>query len=389
MKNIYISIIFFLFFIAQVSHAQPDVLCGAQQTEMYISLLKGKNVALISNHTSLIGTVHLVDTLLKQGIKIKCVFCPEHGFRGTADAGELLGNHTDKQSNLPIISLYRKQKKPSVEELKDVDVVVFDLQDVGVRFYTYLSTLHYVMEACAEQHIPLIVLDRPNPNGFYIDGPVLDTRYSSFVGLHPVPLVYGMTIGEYAQMINGEGWLKNSVKCELTIIPCRNYTHATHYQLPVKPSPNLMNMEAVYLYPSLGLFEGTVISVARGTNFPFRAFGHPEMQNCSFTFTPHSIEGISKNPLYDNKLCHGVDLRSIRIDSLVVRQQLDLSYLRMAMKNYKGKKEFFNSFFTNLVGNKDLKQQLINGYSDEQIRESWKPGIEKFLKIRQQYLLYK
>jgi len=361
---------------------------GAYNTELYLPLLKGKRIALVGNQTSMIGKVHLADSLLSLHIKLKKIFSPEHGFRGTEDAGAKIKTHIDKKSGLPIISLYGKNYKPKAVDLADVDLVVFDIQDVGVRFYTYLSTLHYVMEACAENNKPLIVLDRPNPNGFYIDGPVMEESFHSFVGLHPVPIVYGMTIGEYASMINGEGWLHNQVKCDLRIIQLSNYTHRDYYCLPVNPSPNLRNMGAIYLYPSLALFEGTRISVGRGTEYPFQVVGSPFLKNAPFSFTPKSGPGAA-NPMYKDTVCYGYDLRDFCSGKKVAGNQLNLYWLLETYKNTENKEGFFNHYFNTLTGNAILKQQVIDGKSEEEIRASWEADLNKFKSVRKKYLLYK
>ncbi len=358
------------------------VVTGIEQTEEYLHFIKSKKVALICNHSAIFSNgTHLVDSLYKLGIDISKIFAPEHGFRGDVAAGELVSNTKDEKTGLPIISLYSKNKKPDANDLKDVEIIVFDIQDVGVRFYTYISTLHYIMEACAENNIPLIVLDRPNPLGFYIDGPVLDTAYRSFVGMHPVPIVYGMTIGEYANMINGEGWLKNGIRCKLTIIKLKNYTHKTKYTLPVKPSPSLVNMQSVYLYPSLCLFEGTVISVARGTDFPFQAIGHPFLKGkYSFSFEVPATLG-NKKVLY-TKTCYGLDLRQSEDTTFT------LKYLIEFYKNYPKKTEFFNSFFIKLIGDKRIYGAIKQGKSESDIRKFWQNDVESFKKIREKYLLY-
>ncbi|MHC1705851.1 MAG: exo-beta-N-acetylmuramidase NamZ domain-containing protein [Tenuifilaceae bacterium] len=367
---------------------QEFIKVGADQTDQYLSFLAHKNIAIVANHSSTIGKTHLVDSLKSLKVKIKKIFCPEHGFRGEADAGEFIVNHTDKKTGLPIISLYGNHKKPTIKDLKGVDIVIFDMQDVGVRFYTYISTMHYVMEACAEQKITLIILDRPNPNGFYVDGPVLDTAHSSFVGLHPVPLVHGMTIGEYAQMINGEKWLKGGVQCNLKIIACKEYNHSVLYNLPTRPSPNLPNQTAIYLYPSLGLFEGTVISVGRGTDFPFQVFGHPLLPNNGFSFTPTEKIGASKNPPCKNELCYGIDLREFSTDYFKNNRSINLDWIIYAYKLYSDKDSFFNNYFNNLSGNSELKKQIKQGLDSEQIRKSWEKELDSFKQKRKKYLLY-
>ena len=366
--------------------AQP-VETGAQQVEKYLPLLAGKHIAIVANQTSVIGQTHLVDSLLNSDISIRRVFGPEHGFRGKADAGEHLADNIDAATSLPVVSLYGKHRKPTAADMDSLDLVIFDIQDVGVRFYTYISTLHYVMEACAENNVPLLVLDRPNPNGFYIDGPVLDTATTrSFVGMHPVPLVHGMTIGEYAMMINGEHWLSGGEICQLMVVPCRNYTHSTHYQLPIKPSPNLPTYRSVLLYPSLGLFEGTFMSVARGTEFPFEAIGHPDYNVATFRFTPHSVEG-AKYPLFKDVLCRGYDLRQISTDSLESAARINLKWLIDSYEYFLSKPDFFNSFLDKLAG-PELRNQIKKGMTEAEIRQSWQDGLRDFQLIRKKYLLY-
>ncbi len=396
-KNTYLLTILLLFIFFS-SHCQETekktvkqttsikkVLPGAYNLSAYLPLLIGKKVALVGNQTSEINGTHLVDTLLKRGIHLLKVFAPEHGFRGQASAGELVTNSRDLKTGLPIISLYGKHKKPTKADLENIDIIVFDIQDVGVRFYTYLSTLHYVMEAAAEQKIPVIVLDRPNPNADYIDGPVMKPSFTSFIGMHPVPVVYGMTIGEYARMINGENWLKNGLKADLKVIPIQNYTHKTVYHLPVKPSPNLPNYQAVRLYPSLCFFEGTDISIGRGTDFPFQVYGSPFLPKSEFSFTPHPNAG-SKWPKHNGEKCYGKDLRRISPPL-----SLNLNWLIKAYHQYpkSKKKQFFNNFFNKLAGNNRLKKAIIKGKSAKQIKIEWKNEIEKFKEIRQKYLLYK
>ncbi len=365
-----------------------DIKTGAQKTELYLPDLKGRAVGLIGNQTSMVGKTHLLDTLLALGINVKKVFGPEHGFRGTADAGDQVKSMRDKKTGLPVISLYGKNEKPSPADLKDLDVLVFDIQDVGVRFYTYISTLHYVMEACAENNKLLIVLDRPDPNGYYIDGPVLENKFKSFSGLHPVPLVYGMTIGEYAQMINGEKWLEGGAQCNLKVIPVDGYEHSDFYELPVKPSPNLPNMASVYLYPSLALFEGTIVSVGRGTEFPFEVIGYPKLPDSKFTFTPHSIAG-AVNPPYKDELCSGFDLRNFGSMFIKNTKCLYLYWLQGTYKNTKDKANYFNSYFNLLAGTDELKKQIIDAVPESDIRKSWEPGLDRFKVIRKKYLLYK
>ncbi|GIV35112.1 MAG: hypothetical protein KatS3mg031_2647 [Chitinophagales bacterium] len=374
-----------------MSPGEQSLVIGANRLSMYLGELKGRNVGLVVNHSSLVegpqGPVHLVDTLLRLGIHVRKIFAPEHGFRGDADAGEKIKGGTDKETGLPILSLYGSHKKPLPADLSDLDVLVFDIQDVGARFYTYISTLHYVMEACAENNKTLIVLDRPNPNGFYVDGPVLDTAYRSFVGMHPVPVVHGMTVGEYARMINGEKWLDGGLQCRLMVVPCLNYTHALLYPLKIKPSPNLPNMIAVYLYPSLCFFEGTIVSVGRGTDFPFQVIGHPQYAGRAFSFTPQSREG-AKNPPYKGIVCYGIDLRNIKVNYFAQRKSLDLSWLIEFYQKFPDKDNFFNAFFTKLAGTTELEQQIKAGKSEAEIRESWQPQLQEFKAIRKKYLLY-
>jgi uncharacterized protein YbbC (DUF1343 family) len=368
-------------------YANARILVGAGRTDQYIPLIRGKRVAVVTNQTGMIGRTHLVDSLLAIGMDVVKVFAPEHGFRGEADAGEHVADELDKRTGLPVISLYGANKKPRPAQLADVDVVLFDIQDVGVRFFTYISTLHYVMEAAAEQHKKVIVLDRPNPNGFYVDGPVLDSAFASFVGMDPVPLVHGMTMGEYARMINGEGWLKNDVKCDLTVIPCLGYDHSRYYELPIKPSPNLPNMAAVYLYPALGLFEGTVVSVGRGTDLPFQCIGYPGCKLGTYVFTPHAMPG-AKDPPYKDKTCTGMDLSSFGEIYSRLDPRLNLDWLIGMYAASKDKTHFFTSFFDTLAGSTMLRKAIIVGESEDDIRRSWEPGLEKFEAMRKPYLLY-
>ena len=362
---------------------------GSERIEEYLPFLIGKKVGIVANHTSSIGnTTHLVDSLLSLGVSINKIFTPEHGLRGEVEAGELISNEIDRKTKLPIISLYGSTKKPTEKDLADLDIMLFDMQDVGVRFYTYISTMHYVMEACAENGIQLIVLDRPNPNGWYIDGPVLDTNYRSFVGMHSVPLVHGMTIGEFARMINGEGWLKNGIQCDLTIVTCENYTHDSLYILPEKPSPNLPNQTSIYLYPSLGFFEGTEISIGRGSDFPFQIFGHPEFNPTDFSFTPESRPGASKTPPLMGKLCYGFDLRDYSTEYFTDRKAINIDWLLFAYQSYPNKDKFFNNYFNLLAGNNILKEHIIKGLDSDSIQKTWHEQIYKYKGIRKKYLLY-
>ena len=361
---------------------------GAERTTAYFPMLKDKKVGLVGNQTSMVGGTHLLDTLLHSGIEVCRIFCPEHGFRGEAEAGARVGNSIDRATGVPIVSLYGNNKKPLPAQLADIDIVVFDIQDVGARFYTYISTLHYVMEACAENVVPLLVLDRPNPNGFYVDGPVLDTSLRSFVGMHPVPVVHGMTIGEYARMINGEQWLKNGAQCQLTVIPMLNYTHDSLYHLPIAPSPNLQTDNAILLYPSLCFFEGTTISVGRGTPMPFEVVGCPSYSNKSFSFVPKPIKGVSNNPLHNGKTCYGNDLQKAGAE-IVRNKRLNLSYL-ITLYQKSDKNAFFlkNNFFEKLAGTRNLRKQIKAGMTEAAIRQSWEPALSEYKQMRKKYLLY-
>jgi uncharacterized protein YbbC (DUF1343 family) len=390
MKNTLKSIIFLLVTITTVSNGQSKnkIITGAENLNEYITLLKGKNIAIVANQTSLIGTTHLVDTLISLGINVKNIYSPEHGFRHLADAGEAIMNGMDPKTGIAIISLYGKQYKPSAENLKGIDVVVYDIQDVGTRFYTYISTLHYVLESCAENKIKCIVLDRPNPNGYYFDGNVADTIYRSFVCMDPVPVVHGLTVGEYATMANGENWLKGGVQCDLKVIKCTNYTHKSMYELPVKPSPNLPNLNSIYLYPSLCFFEGTVISCGRGTQFPFQAFGSPKLPDRGFSFTPESVPGAT-NPRFMGIKCFGTDLRKSIEDKVVPSPKINLDWVISAYKDFPEKDKFFTKYFDTLAGGPALREMIIKGMTSDQIRETWKEGLAKYGKLREKYLLYK
>ena len=358
---------------------------AATQLDDYQPLIEGKRVGIVGNQTSIIGETHLVDTLLSLGVNVRKIYTPEHGFRGTADAGAKVNSGKDETTGLPIVSLYGKNKKPTPEMLQGIDIILFDLQDVGLRFYTYISTMSYVMEAAAENNIPVIVLDRPNPNGFYIDGPVLKSENTSFVGMHQVPVVYGMTIGEYAKMVNGEGWLKNGVTCDLTVIPIKKYNRNAIYELPVKPSPNLPNWESVYLYPTLCFFEGSIVSIGRGTETPFQVYGHPDMRG-SYTFTPKSTSGASK-PLLEGQRCRGENLVEFAHDYKHNTNQLHLEWIIEAYQQLKDK-FFFTNYFRLLSGDKQLQRDIENGKSADEIRASWKDDLEIFKAVRAKYLLY-
>lgn len=385
----YKIIISLLLWLAATTAASAQVITGAERTSEYLPLLKGKRVALLVNQTAILGNTHLVDSLMKLHVRIQKIFSPEHGFRGNADAGEKIGNSKDERTGLPIVSLYGKHRKANAADLKDVDILIFDIQDVGTRFYTYISSLQEFMEAAAENNKPLIVLDRPNPNGHYVDGPVLlDTTLRSFVGMQSIPIVHGMTIGEYAKMLNGEKWLKNGVKCKLTVITCQQYDHHTYYQLPVKPSPNLPNMAAIYLYPATCLFEGTVLSLGRGTDLPFQVFGHPSYPKNLFSFTPRSTQGAKEPPLKD-VTCYGYNLTG---PADAVRKEMDgrvqLKWLIQAYQLFPEKDKFFIPFFNKLAGNATLQQQIKKGLSESEIRKSWEPALSQFKTIRKKYLLY-
>ncbi len=364
---------------------------GAARYDQYEGLIKDKSIAIATNQTSMIGDIHLLDYLIKNGVDIKRimnVYVPEHGFRGTASDGEFIENGRDAKTGVPIISLYGNHKKPAADDLKDVDAVLFDIQEVGARFYTYISTLHYIMEACAENKVKCIILDRPNPNGFYVDGNILDTAFSSFVGMHPVPVVHGMTVGEYGMMINGEGWLAGGIKCDLTVIKCLNYDHSVLYELPVRPSPNLPNQTSVCLYPSLCFFEGTNISVGRGTSFPFQVYGSPLLPDKGFSFTPESVPGAVNPPLLGIK-CYGKDLRNAIKEKLVPYPALNLTWLIDAYNDYPQKDRFFTSYFDVLAGGPTLREQIQKGMSSDEIRATWQPGLKRFSRVREKYLLYK
>lgn len=368
------------------SKSSKNLILGCEQTSLYLPDLQGKTIALAVNHTTIFqNKTHLVDSLLSLGINIKTIFAPEHGFRGTADAGEHIKDGNDAKTGLPVVSLYGANRKPSPEQLKGIDVVVFDIQDVGVRYYTYPSTMHLVMEACAENNKKCIVIDRPNPNGHLIDGPVLDTKFASFVGMNPIPVSHGLTMGELALMINGEGWLKNNVKCNLSVIPCRNYNHSMVYNLPVAPSPNLPNLQSIYLYPSICLFEPTEISVGRGTDSQFQVIGGPHSSYGSFTFTPVDKPG-AQNPPNKGKLCYGLDLR--KVDAR--KDGFTLSYLIDLYQKSPNKDKFFTStsFFDKLAGTDSIRKMLADGKTEAEMRLTWQADLTNYKKIRMKYLLY-
>ncbi len=365
-----------------------SVTVGANQIEKYLPLIKNKQIGIVANQTSVIFKkdekkyTHLVDSLISLNINITKVFAPEHGFRGKADAGEFIKNGKDPKTGIDIISIYGNNKKPTKNQLKNLELLIFDIQDVGARFYTYISSLHYVMEACAENNIPLLILDRPNPNGNYIDGPILEIENKSFVGMHPIPVVHGMTIGEYAQMINGQKWLSNGIECNIKVIKCKNYIKNLHYSLPIKPSPNLPNDKSVNLYPSLCFFEGTSVSVGRGTEMQFQVFGAPYLPKTTFQFTPTPNEG-AKHPKYNNKVCYGKDLRNL--NNL---KSINLEWLIYCYNNSSTKESFFNSFFTKLAGTDKLQKQIKQGLSSNKIKSTWQKDLKEYNQMRKKYLIY-
>lgn len=377
------------------SNAAP-IRTGAEQTEKYLPLLKGKQVAIVANQTSIIGKTSLVDSLKSLQVNIVKIFGPEHGFRGTASAGAVVADSIDAKTGIPEISLYGKKSKPSKEDLANVDVVIFDIQDVGARFYTYINLLARVMESCADNLKQLIVLDRPNPNGFTVDGPILDMKLKSGIGMFPIPITHGMTVGELAQLYNGEGWLANKVKCQVTIIQVANYSHDMEYVLPVAPSPNLNSAQSILLYPSLCLFEGTIISQGRGTYYPFTVLGNPDLKGkYEFSFTPVGIKGMSETPLHQNKVCYGLDLRKYNMAELRKSGKINLNWLFEMYKAYPYKDKFFDykqsnqmGNFDKLAGNSLLKEQIKAGKSEKEIRQSWEPGLSDFKTLRKKYLLY-
>lgn len=372
-----------------LSDKENPIKVGAERMKAYLPKLGGKSVAIVANPTSRVGKEHLVDTLLARGVELERIMSPEHGFRGDAEAGEKVKGGKDPETGLPVVSLYGSHKKPRSSDLEGVELILFDIQDVGARFYTYISTLHYVMEAAAEQGKKVMVLDRPNPNGFYVDGPVLDTAFRSFVGMHPVPVVHGMTVGEYAQMINGEGWLKGGLKCDLEVIECADYEHDDRYELPVDPSPNLAQMSAIYLYPSLCLFEGTVVSVGRGTERPFTMIGHPAFEGGGHTFIPRSIPGMSTHPKHKGDTCIGYDLMETGRSKMKEQGELCLSWLIRMHQQLGEKTDFFHQErFDRLAGTDSLRIKIEKGMSGDAIRATWKKDLKAFRKMRNEYLLY-
>ncbi len=385
---VFIGLILRLGLLAQGGLKTPDnIICGAERTDVYVEHLKGRQVGIVANPSSMIGDTHLIDTLLSMGVFVKVIFCPEHGFRGQGDAGELIKDHKDPITGISVISVYGKKKKPDPKDLLGVDIIIFDLQDVGARFYTYISTLHYIMEAAAEQDKEVLILDRPNPNGFYVAGPIREEGLKSFVGMHPIPVVHGMTIGEYAKMINGEGWLTGSIRCKLNVIACENYDHLCKYRLLVKPSPNLPNQKSIILYPSLCFFEGTIVSIGRGTALPFQIFGHPEISG-DFQFRPVSTPGASLHPKLEGKLCKGVDLREYGVARVMNENEIILEWIIQAFQELGSSADFFTAYFDTLAGTSTVREQIIKGWSADDIRAFWGKGIADFKNIRKQYLLY-
>lgn len=381
MARILSVVIVFSLLISSSACAQLKV--GAEQTKVYVPKLKGKRVAVFANNTSAVNGIHLVDILVKEKVNVVKIMSPEHGFRGDVPDGDDVSDSKDEKTGIPILSIYGdKNKKPKPEQLADVDVVIFDIQDVGCRFYTYISSLHFLMEACAENKKKLFVFDRANPNGF-VDGPVLQVENKSFVGMHPVPIAHGMTIGEYAMMINGEGWLENKAKCDLEVIPLKNYTHHDSISLPVKPSPNLPNDHAVRLYPYICLFEGTALSLGRGTYMPFEVLGHPDLKDQPFEFTPVSIKVMSAKPKLENQLCHGIDLRKEKPERrIVLRHMIDM------YNKFPDKEKFFIPYIDKLSGTKEFKEQIKRGMTEDEIRSTWQADLEKYKATRKKYLLY-
>lgn len=384
---------------SQIDPTKPDqsrIITGAEQTEKYLPLLEGKRVALMANPTTIIGEQHLVDSLLRRDVNIVKIFGPEHGFRGAASAGVTVKDETDQATGIPIISLYGKKNKPSADDLADVDILIYDLQDVGCRFYTNINALVRLMEACHENQKKLIILDRPNPNGYLIDGPVLDMKYKSGIGMFPLPMSHGLTVGEFARMANGERWLAGGVQCDIEVIPVANYNHDLPYDLPVSPSPNLNTPQSVLLYPSTCMFEGTYLNHGRGTYFPFTLLGSPELKGkYDFGFVPEGIQGMAENPLFKGQTCYGLDLREYDVALLRQRKQINLSWIMELYRAHPHKEKFLDSSLSKqmgvieyLIGSGRFRDQIINGASEEEIRESWEPGLSDYKAMRKQYLLY-
>lgn len=373
----------------EVQNSIPEskpIILGAERLDLYLDSLKGKRIALVVNQTSMVGETHLVDTLLSLGIDIKKIFAPEHGFRGNIDRGKHVNSEIDEKTGLPIVAIFGSNRRPTKAKMQDVDLVIFDIQDVGARFYTYISSMHEVMEACVTSQKKFMVLDRPNPTGDYVAGPIRETAFKSFVGMHPIPIVHGLTVGELAKMINGEGWLTNGKKCDLTVVPVKNYDHTMLYSLPVKPSPNLPNDVSIRLYPSLCFFEGTNFSIGRGTEFPFQTVGYPDQKFGTFTFTPQDIEGVQTNPLQEGKLCYGIDLRNEPLEET----KFTLKYLIDFYQKSEMGDEFFarSDFFNLLAGNATLQEQIKQGLSEAEITATWQADLNEYKKMREKYLLY-
>lgn len=386
MKKLFLLIVLAMLWIAPCVQAQRVVM-GDEQIDAYLPILKNKRIALFSNHTGMIGQKHLLDVLLEKGMNVVAIFSPEHGFRGQADAGEKVSSSVDTKTGVPILSLYDgKEQRPSENSMRKFDILVIDIQDVGLRYYTYYITMYRLMDACAQYNRKVLLLDRPNPNGHYVDGPILDMKYKSGVGVLPIPIVHGMTLGELALMINGERWLPASRMADLTVIPCKNYTHQTLYELPIPPSPNLPNMKSIYLYPSTCFFEATPVSLGRGTDKPFQVYGHPNMTGYRYSFTPHSLPG-AKNPPQLNKLCHGVDLSGMSNEE-IWKRGVDLTYIIDAYRNLNLGDHFFRPFFELLVGTDYVRKMIKQGCSADEIKARWQEDVERFKSQRKPYLLY-
>jgi len=369
-------------------HEPAPVVVGAAQTEVYLPLLKDKRIGLVVNQTSVVDSIHLVDFLLSKEVNLTAIYAPEHGYKGTVERGEYIESSTDSVTGIPVFSIYGRTRKPSPEMLQGIDVMLFDIQDIGVRFFTVVSTMHNVMEACAENNIPFIVLDRPNPLGYYVDGPMMKPEFSNFIGLHQVPVVHGLTLGEFATMINGESWLKDSVKCDLEVVEIQNYTHAAKYQLPVVPSPNLPDMKSIYLYPTVCFFEGAEVNEGRGTWKPFQQFGAPWFTPRDHAYVPISIPVLSLHPKFENDTCYGYDLSTISLEELQDIRQIQLKYVIEFYQKCPDQEHYFTNFFENLAGSDTLRKQIIAGHTEEQIRESWKADLERYKQMRKNYLLY-
>lgn len=406
MKHVFFAISFFLFFTFSCTPPQNNIstetadakqiLTGADQTEKYLPLLKGKRIGILGNQTTVIGKTHLVDSLKSLGIEIVKVFGPEHGFRGNAGAGVKVEDEKDPATGIPIISLYGPKRKPSKEDLADVDLMIFDVQDVGCRFYTYINVLADIMEACAENNKELLILDRPNPNGYFVDGPVLDMKLKSGIGKFPVPITHGMTVGEFAKMVNGEGWLPRGLQCKINIVPVANYNHDMYYVLPVKPSPNLNTQQSIMLYPTTCIFEGTVLNYGRGTYYPFTIIGAPKLKGkYDFSFTPINIKGMSETPLYMNEVCYGIDLRNYDIGLLLKEKKINIKWIKELYDAYPEKEKFFDHTVSKEIGNVDFrtgdskfKEQIKNGVPEEEMRKSWEPALSQYKEMRKKYLIY-